>query len=284
MRKCLPHAVSVLFYLFDFTIFMPMTQEHVPGPGKPGSAAPALRAWFESEPGLAVACAELLLAGEVLPDLFGYHILQVGHPYSTPMIACSRIQHQAVIATGAHCGGEVLAARPDALPIQAGSVDVLVLPHVLDFARSPHAVLREAERVLIAEGHLVILGFNPWSLFGLWRLAAGWRGNLPWRGRFVGLSRLRDWLALLSFDIERVERLSFRPPLRRERLYARLEFIERLGSHFWPVLGNVYFVLARKRVNAVRPIRASWARQRRLSATSVIEPTTRKAFARENEE
>ncbi len=244
--------------------------------------APALRAWLETVPGLSVACAELLLAGEVLPNLFGYHVLQLGHPYSTPMIASSRIQHQAVIASGPVCGGEALCAKADALPLQAGSVDVLVLPHVLEFAHSPHAVLREAERVLIPEGHLVVLGFNPWSLFGLWRLAAGWRGNVPWRGRFVGLTRLRDWLALLGFDIERVERLSFRPPLRRARLHAKLEFVERLGSHFWPIFGNVNFVLARKRVLAVRPIRANWARQRRLAATGAIEPTTREPLARES--
>jgi len=242
-----------------------------------------LCAWFETEPGLSVACAELQLAGEVLPNLFGYHVLQLGHPYSTPMIACSRIQHQAVVAIGPARGGEALCAKADALPIQAGSVDVLVLPHVLEFARSPHAVLREAERVLIPEGYLVVLGFSPWSLFGLWRLAAGWRGNLPWRGRFVGLTRLRDWLALLGFDIERVERLSFRPPLRRPRLHAKLEFVERLGNHFWPIVGNVHFVLARKRVIAVRPIRATWARQRRLTAAGAIEPTTRETLARESE-
>lgn len=250
----------------------------------PTSFSPAMRAWFETEPGLSVACAELLLAADILPNLFGYHVFQLGHLYSTPMISCSRIQHQAVVATGPRCGGEALSACADALPFEAGSVDVLVLPHVLEFAASPHAVLREAERVLIPEGHLLVLGFNPWSLFGLWRLAAGWRGSAPWHGRFVGLSRLRDWLALLGFDIEHVHKLSYRPPLKRERLYARLEFVERLGRHFWPFFGNVYVVLARKRVLAVRPIRASWARQRRLPAAGVVEPTACDPYRRRNEE
>ena len=247
-------------------------------------AGTALRAWFASEPGLSVAGAELAMAEEVLPNLFGYHILQLGNPYAVPMIACSRIQHQAVLANAPLAGAESLCCSVDALPIQADSVDVLVLPHVLEFARSPHGVLREAERVLIPEGHLVILGFNPWSLFGLWRLAVGWRGQLPWRGRFVGMPRLRDWLALLGFEIERVEKLSFRPPLKRQGLHLRLEFLERLGSHVWPLFGNVSFVLARKRVVAVRPIRATWARQRRLPATGAIEPTTREALVPEQDE
>jgi SAM-dependent methyltransferase len=189
-----------------------------------------------------------------------------------------------VLATSPACTPASLRCVDDALPVQADSVDVLVLPHVLEFARSPHAVLREAERILIPEGHLAILGFNPWSWYGLWRRAAGWRGRLPWRGRFVGMTRLRDWLTLLGFEIERCEKLSFRPPLSRPPLHARLEIMERLGQHFWPVLGNVYFVLARKRVVAIRPVRARWARQRRLPAGGVIEPTTREAWPQESKE
>jgi len=246
--------------------------------------APSLRDWFAVEPGLAVASAEFDLAADALSNLFGYHILQLGNPYRTPLIACSRIQNQVVLATSPSCTGISLRCVDDALPVQAGSVDVLVLPHVLEFARSPHAVLREAERVLIPEGHLALLGFNPWSCYGLWRRAAGWRGQLPWRGRFVGMTRLRDWLTLLGFEIERCEKISFRPPLARASLHARLEIVERLGQHFWPVLGNVYFVLARKRVVAVRPIRARWAKQRRLPAAGVIEPTTREAWPQENNE
>ncbi len=248
------------------------------GAGKgPGATAPepCLADWFAVDPGQAVAGAEHAVAGEVLANLFGYHILQLGNPYAVPLITVSRIQHQAVLAHQCAGGHANVRCLDDALPVQAGSVDVVVLPHVLEFARSPHGVLRETERVLIPEGHVLVFGFNPWSSFGLWRLAAAWRGQLPWRGRFVGLPRLRDWLTLLGFEIERIERLSFRPPLRRQGLHARLEFMERLGQHFWPVLGNVYCVLARKRVVALRPIRARWARQRRLQTASAIEPTTR---------
>lgn len=243
------------------------------------SPTQTLADWFAVEPGRAVAEAELALAAEVLSNLFGYHILQLGDPYPAPLIAGSRIQHQAVLASaGPHA---TVRCHDEALPVQAGSVDVVVLPHVLEFARSPHAVLREVERVLIPEGHVVVLAFNPWSCFGLWRIASAWRGQLPWRGRFVGLPRLRDWLTLLGLEVERIERCSFRPPLRQGRLFTRLEFLERLGQHFWPLFGNVYCVLARKRVLALRPIRARWARQRRLQAAGVIEPSTRGTSASE---
>lgn len=252
--------------------------QHPASPYLKALPATDLRAWFEVEPGLAVAHGELALAGEVLPNIFGYHIMQLGNPYAEPLIACSRIQHQVVLANAKPIGGEVLCCSSDALPVQASTVDVYVLPHVLEFAHSPHNVLREAERVLIPEGYLAIFGFNPWSFFGLWRIAAAWRGYMPWRGRFVGMARLRDWLALLGFDIERVEKLSFRPPFTGTRLHERLRFVEDLGRHFWPFFGNVYFVLARKRVLSVRPIRAVRARQRRLRAAGLAEPTTREGW------
>lgn len=243
-----------------------------------------MRAWFACEPGLSLARAEFAFAAEVLPNRFGYHVFQLDNPYGTPLIACSRIQHQVIVAADAYGAGAALRAKADALPIVSSSLDVLVLPHVLEFASRPHAVLREAERVLIPEGCLFVLGFSPHSLFGMWRLLGGWRGTMPWSGRFLGLARLRDWLALLGFEIERVERLSFRPPLRRGRVHAKIEFVERLGKHFWPVFGNVYGIVARKRVVAVRPIRAAWARQRRLSTAGVIEPTTCESLARETGE
>ena len=89
-----------------------------------------------------------------------------------------------------------------------------MLAHVLEFEPTPHEALREAQRVLVPEGHVVIAGFNPWSLMGIWRAVLHRSGVTPWSGDFLGLSRLEDWLALLSFDVTQVESLFFRPPFK----------------------------------------------------------------------
>ena len=52
------------------------------------------------------------------------------------------------------------------LPFEAQSVDLIVMPHTLEFTSDPHRLLREAERVLMPEGQLIILGFNSLSLWG----------------------------------------------------------------------------------------------------------------------
>ena len=247
-------------------------------------AAPAtggdLAAWLRGSPGRSVAEQEAAVAQEVLADLFGYHIVQLGNPYEAPLVGSSRIGHAVVVGDVGDPAG--LVARHDALPLASGSVDVLVLPHQLEFAPRPHEVLREAERVLIAEGHLLLFGFSPVSCYGLWRLAAGWRGEAPWSGQFLRRARLGDWLKLLGLEVVRAGTCSFRPPLRNPRAFERLAWMERLGRHFWPLAGNCYWLLARKRVLGVRPMRALRARRVRLSAAGAVESGMRQ-LPRESE-
>ena len=230
-----------------------------------------LKLWFDGVAGSALAAEEASLAAEELADLFGYHVLQVGRPHGVSLLAASRIGHHAVLDAEPGDAGLSAFARADALPVQSGTIDVVVLPHALEFADDPYGVLREAERVLIPEGHLLLFGFNPWSLYGAWRLAAGWRGEFPWRGRFYSAGRVKDWLAVLGFEIVRYSGLSFRPPLSGERLFSRLAWMERPGRYFLPLVGNVYWLLARKRVPAPRPIRALRARRRRVRTAAVAE-------------
>lgn len=229
-------------------------------------------------PGDMLLDAEEALLGEFLPDLFGYHILQLGRIEGRDLLDGSRIPHRVVLDI--ECPGRderpvAPVAAPAQLPFAADALDVIVMPHVLEFERRPHAVLREVERILIPEGYLVLTGFNPWSLWGLWRLVAGWRKVLPWCGSFRTLPRIGDWLSLLGFEIVHTRTVFFRPPLGSERLMGRLEGMERAGARYWRPLGAAWVIVARKKVIAMTPVRSRWDRRRSLVAPGVAEPSTR---------
>lgn len=235
-----------------------------------------LRHWFHGEPGRSLLLAERQRLREILPDLFGYHIVQLGRIDGADLLESSRICHRVVVDTeGCAESAAQLACSAAALPFGADSIDVFVLPHVLEFEEDPYRVLREIERALIAEGHVVIIGFNPWSLWGLWRLALAWRGEPPWCGRFFGLPRTKDWLRLLGFDIVRSECAWFRPPVRSRAVLERLLFLDKLGGYWWPVLGGVYVLVGKKRLVPMTPLRARWKTRRRLIASGLAEPTAR---------
>lgn len=251
------------------------------GPLPPGltpaeqHGAAALAQWFEHSPGREFIQAECQRLRRAFATMFGYHLVQVGALGAGEYLQSSRIPHRVVVATEHEGGGaHGLMCTPGALPIASDTVDVVLLPHVLEFAEEPHGVLREAERVLIGEGHLVVLGFNPASLWGLGRVALGWRERAPWSGHYVSLHRLKDWMRLLGFDVVRTERFFFRPPLGRARMLERLRWLDQFGARAWPALGAGYMVIGRKRLVHLMPLKTQW-RLRRLRAAGVVEPSTR---------
>ncbi len=170
--------------------------------------------------------------------------------------------------------GPTLRCAFDALPFESNSLDLIVLPHALELADDPHQTLREVERVLRPEGRLVILGLNPASLWGL-RQNLGrlrrhvWPGSpdglfLPRAGEFIGYWRLRDWLRLLNFEVERAQFGCYRPPLRTEPWLKRWQWMEEAGMRWWTVFGAVYFMVAVKRVHGMRLV--GLARNKKLAA------------------
>ncbi len=216
---------------------------------------PDFRHWFGSDLGQHLLQAEEQLLGRILPDIFGYHALQLGAVVESNLLAGSRIRHRCVVNAEPVCinGLSPLQAQPGQLPFANDSIDLVFVHHALDGSPAPQALLREASRVLIPDGHLLILGFNPWSLWGLWRLFR-WQAGLPWLRRPLSPQRLADWLPLLDLEVVGVESTCFVPPLTHATIRRRFSWLETLGRRYWSQGGASYALLARKRVSCVTPI------------------------------
>ena len=203
----------------------------------------ALARWFESVPGKLLLEQEQRVVSRLIADRFGYHLVQVGGLASANLLAESRILNRCMVRLHDDEQGTQLSSmrgKATALPLESDSVDVLVLPHVLEFEAQAPQALREAVRVIVAEGHLIICGFNPWSLFGLWQSLRKNSGNAPWNGRFLAQSRLRDWFELLGLEVTSTDQFYYRPPLRNAQALERLSGIERAGHSLWPAFGGAY--------------------------------------------
>lgn len=148
-------------------------------------------------------------------------------------------------------------AQVEHLPFKSESVDLMLLQHVVEFSKQPHQLLREADRVLNESGTLILLCFNPFSLWGLRRLFS-WQDRLPWRGQFFSRQRLKDWLALLDFEVVQAQSIIYCPPLQNERWIKRSGFLERWGRRLWPYFGGVTVIVAKKRTLLVTPLRSRW--------------------------
>jgi SAM-dependent methyltransferase len=143
----------------------------------------------------------------------------------------------------------------EALPFADASLDLLVLPHTLELSYDPHATLREVERVLVPEGRVVICGFNPNSL---WGVSKSCKRGFSEVGDFIGQRRLRDWLQLLSFEVESTSFGCYRPAVKTEGWLQRWEWMDEAGVRWWPILGAVYGMVAVKRVHGMRLMAPAW--------------------------
>lgn len=216
-------------------------------------------AWLETPLGQYLANAELAWFDRVSVDLFGYKAVQL----ELPQLDCLRMNR---IPWRIHAGisaNMALGCTPEALPFAEQSLDLLALPHVLDFAQDPRAVLREAARVLVPEGRLLITGINPWSLWGLRRLKSGDLRGAPWRGNAISLPRLKDWLSLLGLEIMRGEFLCYSLPVQRAGWLSKTQFLELAGDRWWPAAGGAYCLDVVKRIRGMKIIEPQW---RRISA------------------
>lgn len=225
--------------------------------------------WWLSPLADSVLDAERSLLQSNAHLFFGYMQLQLGVTHAL-LPDVSRPAIKKVMAAQADIDGCY-----ESLPIKWHSIDTLLLSHVLEFSPDPHQILREAERVLVADGTLVLCCFNPWSLWGIRRLFS-WQDCPPWQGHFFSLARIKDWLALLSFDVVMVERTLFRPPIRSAKWFERCAFLERWGKRLWPVFAGVTIVVASKRTIPLTPITPRWqTKQLFPSGHLVNKPVTR---------
>lgn len=218
-----------------------------------------LQAWRETPLAEALLAEQNQRLGEVLDGLFGYHLLELSSLPPGTLRLETPVNHCFRLCPLAGQGAQAL-AEMERLPLEDESIDAAVLHHVLDYAANPHQVLREADRVLIARGSLIIIGFNPVSLQGLWRLLYRWFGRSSfWRRRTLGPGRVADWLQVLDCEPVSLQTGFFRPPVNNARVLSALSFLERLCRSLRLPCGSYYILVARKERLSMRPTRPRWA-------------------------
>lgn len=218
---------------------------------------PGLEHWLDSPQGRYVLAWEQARVADMVTDVFGFNALQLGLP-ELDYLAGNRIPFR---QKAGETGPVDASCDLRQLPFAANSIDLVILPHVLEFYDDPHQILREVERVLIPDGQVVVTGFNPFSPWGLQRwLKRRTKGanGFPWSGEYLSPLRVRDWLQLLSFEVEPGNFGCYVPPCTSGAWLQRWHFIETAGGRWWPFAGGIYILRAIKRVHGMRLVLPRW--------------------------
>lgn len=132
------------------------------------------------------------------------HQLQIGGlGWESEFVDCSLYRNY-LILDGKNLGNPdalKVNAKAYMLPIQTESMDLVIIPHLLEFDAHRFRTIREVHRVLKPGGELVILNFNPFSLYVRLQFIWGKKYSESWRAHFLSRTRLQDWLKLLNFEL-----------------------------------------------------------------------------------
>ena len=236
--------------------------------------------WLATPLGRRCLTHEQRLTRETLERVFGEQLLQIG-AWGGPdaFLRYARTQHKALVSWRSDDAHADLISDSERLAIASDSVDAVFLPHSLELTDSPHALLRESDRILRADGHLIVLGFDPTGPWGLRHLLSR-HGYPQGHQRMIREGQLRDWLQLLSFDVTTAKPYCHTLPF--EQIKQLGTYPRERWAHTWlPPLAGAYMLYAQKRVHPLTPVRPVWARRRLRAVGGLVEPTTRASRGRE---
>ncbi len=208
--------------------------------------------WMEGQFGRSLLNVEIKKLAESLPDLHGHYLLQYSG-FNMPIVQSTTLRHHFFACNDSQ--GQVLMDYQH-LPFRDNSLDCVVTHHVLDYDQNPHQCLREAARVVVPNGYLVVVGFNPLSALGISRMLP--RSLIPKGARHLTPRRVVDWLTLLGFRIEQRESAQFLPPFALKYAPALSAKLDSWLSYLTSPFGGVYILIARKLVAGRTPIRPQW--------------------------
>lgn len=220
-----------------------------------------LSRWFDNPIGQALLQSEKKHLLSYWHRAKGKSLLTLGHEFQNDLIMLSGIARSFLVSPVADhqvAHSHTICADFEELPILPQSMDVVFLPHVLEFTDNPYQVLREVDRVLQPEGYLIIISFNPISFFGIKRLFS-WRKQVPWSGNFRRPKRVADWLNLLNYNVIATKMIFYRPPIKKQKLLSKLMFLDNMGKTLLrPCGGGAYILMAQKKVWGMTGITPQW--------------------------
>lgn len=227
----------------------------------PSAAFALVDDWYESELGQRLLTELESELEPVLSTSFGYYALQIGATSLAPRFQdhC-RVRHYFTLSEIVGKAG--IQANPRSLPVAADSVDLVVLIHGLSSADDPHAILREANRVLIPNGKLVIVDFNPLSAWGIRRSFQVMGRNAPWQGHYYSASRLRDWMRLLGLDQRQCRSFGYMLPIRKTAIARHFGWMEGILRRWVGFSGALNLLVYQKNITPLTPARHRWRRRK----------------------
>ena len=222
----------------------------------------SMQQWYASALGKAVLEQETDRSIQACRHRRAHKLLHIGgrrQQLSALASADTYVKHLS-LADLDHAKHPIILPNADQNELRPASFDLIVLNHVIEFYKAPVALLSDCEKLLSADGQIIIYTFNPWSLWGLAH-TFNIRCGIPWQSTWHSSSNLQHWLAQLGFCVNNINSFIFRPPIRQAQVYARYAWLDKVGRICWPYCGAICKITAQKVTPAANMEWRKWSQK-----------------------
>ena len=244
-----------------------------------------LSSWLKNSPlGHALLEAEKAALDIIWNYVSGDYLVMLGSPVQSCLIEKSQFLNKVMVTPDKLMHSkeyQMVCAEYETFPILSNSVDAVLLPHTLEFSADSYQVLRSVASALKADGFLMVIGFNPWSLWGLRGLFSLGK-KAPWSGSFRRAFRIKEGLKLLSFELVEQKHAAYHIPFCHSKKKCRYPMIEKFCQRCLPIFGGVYIIVAQKKTYTVTPLQSQWTKVKSNMHRGIAEPVRRNFPHEEN--
>ena len=217
----------------------------------------------------------------LLAEIFGYHALLYSSKAKKLVGDNLSVRHSFVLANeplgDAKNEQPTIVCRYTELPVSSDTIDLIVIPEVLQQVQFPHQILREVERTLIPEGHIILLVENVFSWQSMKNRILTFIAEPHFKTRVISCTRISDWFRLLGLEIcrEILVSTSDSSPEFFQKKNKENNWLENFINVRKILFSSYYIILAKKKVSTLTPIRPSWRSNQKLVKPRFAEPSVR---------
>ncbi|WP_067220116.1 class I SAM-dependent methyltransferase [Marinomonas gallaica] len=214
--------------------------------------------WYDTELGQRLLNEEHDFVERELDNMVGYYLVQQS-PLKQLTFHNHRMRENICLSPVLELGASqsTVVANMSELPLESDGIDAIVLHHTLDLSENPHRDLYEVARTLLPSGKLIIIGFNPFSFWGI-RRAFSKRMRAPWSASFISHRRLDDWLKVAGLTLEKVEFIDYDMPFKSSKWRQRMGWLGNSLKALKLPMGSVYIMTATKQTRRYIPLKPRW--------------------------
>ncbi len=223
----------------------------------------ALNDWFLTPQGQFVqeAISAKILA--VKDRLRGTTMLQLGSCGENTWLKGLSFRRQWLLSPRFEDAHASLISSVEMLPFERASVDCVIAPLTMELCAPEKRVIYEIDRVLKPMGHIIFIGINPISLWGLFLKCGFIEHFSSFKTTLTSSLSLKHVMLNQNYRLNSLETFCYVPPVKSTTALLKLRFLNEIGKMIILSPAGFYCLVVQKYQYAT-PKLAAYKKQSRI--------------------